>query len=127
MTLIANAEPTQLRMRESAADSPINVKNYTQETNIFKLAAPLSDKIIRNHAFTDGNKRAALVAADMFLKINGYKLETTPLGRDLHSQGLAAAHLAVTTGKWDVDKLSQYYEQISTPEIMAYRNQASEY
>jgi len=40
---------------------------------VFQLAANLSEKIMKNHAYQDGNKRTALVAADMFLKINGYK------------------------------------------------------
>ena len=31
--------------------------------------------ISRNHAFTDGNKRTALVAAGLFLQLNGWRLE----------------------------------------------------
>jgi death-on-curing family protein len=47
----------------------MNVKHYSGQSNLFQLAANLSEKIMKNHAFQDGNKRAALVAADMFLKI----------------------------------------------------------
>ena len=32
-----------------------------------------------NHACQDGNKRMALVAANMFLSINGYKIQTAPI------------------------------------------------
>ena len=37
---------------------------------------------MKNHAYPDGNKRVVLVAADMFLKINGYKLQVAPLRND---------------------------------------------
>jgi prophage maintenance system killer protein len=30
---------------------------------------------VRNHAFSDGNKRAALIATDVFLQLNGAYLE----------------------------------------------------
>lgn len=31
-----------------------------------------------NHPFMDGNKRVAFGAADVFLRINGYRLSVTP-------------------------------------------------
>ncbi|KAF2158473.1 hypothetical protein M409DRAFT_31026 [Zasmidium cellare ATCC 36951] len=133
ITLIADAVPTQPAMLESAVKSPINVRHYTQEADIFKLAAVLSEKIMKNHAYADGNKRAALVAADMFLKINGYKLQAKVLGVDHCSEGLAAAHVAVTTGQWDSDSLSRYYRQVATPvglltpDIVAIRHHAAEH
>lgn len=132
ITFVAEADPSQPTLLESAVNSPINVKHYGQENDLFKLAATPSEKIMKNHAYTDGNKRAALVAADMFLKINGYQLQTKALGKDQHSQELAAAHVAVTTGEWDCDKLGQYYRRISTPilamtpDIATYQTDAAE-
>jgi len=37
-------------------------------------AAALMHSLLFNHAFIDGNKRAAFVAADAFLRKNGYRL-----------------------------------------------------
>ena len=51
---------------------------------------------MRNHAYMDGNKRTALVAADMFMKINGYRLREN---EDLFAVNgeLADAQVAVVT------------------------------
>lgn len=44
------------------------------EPTIYELAAAYAFGIVRNHAFVDGNKRTAIVAAGTFLLINGYVL-----------------------------------------------------
>ncbi|MCJ1360221.1 MAG: hypothetical protein MMC33_010224, partial [Icmadophila ericetorum] len=70
---------------------------------------------MKNHAFQDGNKRTALVAADMFLKISGYKLQETPMAHDNVNQGFTNAHVELVLNRWDAKKLGQYYESIATP------------
>ena len=42
-----------------------------------ELAAAYASAIARNHPFVDGNKRTALVAAELFLACNGRDLEAT--------------------------------------------------
>lgn len=49
-------------MLESAVHSPINLEHYSRQRNPFQLAADLSEKAMRNHAYMDGNKRTALVS-----------------------------------------------------------------
>lgn len=39
------------------------------------MAAALFESLIMNHPFIDGNKRVAFFATDVFLRLNGYKLE----------------------------------------------------
>jgi len=39
-----------------------------------ELAASLAYGLSRNHPFIDGNKRASLVAAELFLQLNGMEL-----------------------------------------------------
>lgn len=113
---IISAVPTQPTMLESAVDSPVN-HQYYGENNIFRLAGLLATKVLQNHAFQDGNKRTALFAADMFLKINGQRLQTKPKGRDDEelNEALASAHVAVATGKWNAEDLGSYYEKIAEP------------
>ncbi|GME34742.1 hypothetical protein AJ78_06062 [Neofusicoccum parvum] len=129
---IGNAQPTQPGLLDSAVASPINNKNYGQE-NLFQLAAILSEKIVKNHAFQDGNKRTALLAADMFLKINGYVLQQTPLAPDTNNDGITEAHVKVATGSWSAIELASYYESIVTPlvgspqDVVGYRNGAELY
>ena len=111
----------------------MNIKYYSNQDNVFQLAASLSEKIMKNHAYQDGNKRTALLAADMFLKINGYKLQKIPLQHDSNNRVLAEAHAAVCTNKWTAEQLGSYYQSLATaieawtPEIMEFRNAATEY
>jgi death-on-curing protein len=45
--------------------------------DIEAMAAAYLFHICRNHAFADGNKRTALVAAELFLLLNGWQLKAT--------------------------------------------------
>lgn len=58
---------------ESALARAENKAAYGEPT-IHELAAAYLFGIARNHAFVDGNKRTAIVAAGAFLSINGYVL-----------------------------------------------------
>jgi len=42
------------------------------------MSAALFESLISNHAFVDGNKRAAFFICDIFLRINGWKLAVEP-------------------------------------------------
>lgn len=44
------------------------------DPDIHELAAAYLFGLARNHAFVDGNKRAAIVSAGAFLILNGYEL-----------------------------------------------------
>lgn len=62
---------------ENALESALaRAENKTVYGNpdIHELAAAYIFGIARNHAFVDGNKRTAIVAAGAFLIINGYML-----------------------------------------------------
>jgi death-on-curing protein len=43
--------------------------------DIAEMAAALFESLIMNHPFVDGNKRVAFFATDVFLRLNGWKLE----------------------------------------------------
>ncbi|MCJ1312327.1 hypothetical protein MMC25_006001 [Agyrium rufum] len=112
----------------------MNTKHYEQEKNIFQLAANLSEKIIQNHAYQDGNKRTALIAASMFLKINGYQLHEASLAHNANvDDGITRAHVAVAMNRWDKKRLGEYYEFMAVPlenttqEVASYRNGAEKY
>ena len=42
------------------------------------MAAALFESLLMNHPFVDGIKRVAFFAADVFLRLNGWKLEVDP-------------------------------------------------
>ena len=43
--------------------------------DLAEMAAALFESLIMNHPFVDGNKRVAFFASDVFLRLNGYKLQ----------------------------------------------------
>ncbi|MCJ1395220.1 hypothetical protein MMC18_008103 [Xylographa bjoerkii] len=75
VTYVTNAQPTHPALLDSAVGSPIIIKYYEQQQDLFQLAASLTEKIIKNHAFQDGDKRVPLAAAEMFLRMKGWRLQ----------------------------------------------------
>lgn len=59
---------------ESALARPRNLHAYEGEADLCRLAAAYAAGTVRNHPFVDGNKRAALAAAGVFLMLNGLDL-----------------------------------------------------
>lgn len=57
----------------SALARPEHLHAYG-ETDLCRLAAAYAFGIIRNHPFVDGNKRSGLLAAYVFLRVNGVEL-----------------------------------------------------
>jgi death-on-curing protein len=47
--------------------------------DIVAEAAALMESLAINHPFVDGNRRIAFAAADVFLRINGWRLQRTPM------------------------------------------------
>ena len=47
--------------------------------DILAEAAALMESLAINHPFVDGNKRIAFAAADVFLRINGWRLRRAPM------------------------------------------------
>jgi death-on-curing protein len=42
------------------------------------MATAMFESLLMNHPFIDGNKRVAFFATDVFLRLNGWKLEVDP-------------------------------------------------
>lgn len=59
---------------EAALARPLNKAAYG-ENDLFALAAAYLYGLVRNHPFSDGNKRTGYLAAFTFLYINGYLIE----------------------------------------------------
>lgn len=43
--------------------------------DLVEMAAALFESLLMNHPFVDGNKRVAFFATDVFLRLNGWRLE----------------------------------------------------
>ena len=75
---------------ESALYRPVQKFQYEPKSTLPELAASYSYGIARNHPFFDGNKRSALLAAIVFLEINGMKFHATEEEAVLETLALAA-------------------------------------
>ncbi len=63
---------------DSTVARPRHLEAYSNSApTIFELAASYGYGFAKNHCFTDGNKRAALAAVDVFLQLNDYELSVS--------------------------------------------------
>ncbi len=93
---------------ESALMRPINQANHGNPSAAV-LAAAYAYGLAKNHPFFDGNKRTALVAAELFLNLNGYEL----LADDAACLG---TFLALADGTLSEKELSSWLEEnVSQP------------
>jgi death-on-curing protein len=75
---------------DSALARPQNQFLYEKTSDLADLAAAYGYGIAKNHAFVDGNKRAAFMALGLFLAINGKRLRVDPVDAIQTILGLAA-------------------------------------
>jgi death-on-curing protein len=75
--------------------------------DLMTKAAVVMDGIIRNHPFIDGNKRAGIATAALFLEINGYRLTAT-------NAELEEFTLRVTTTKPAVEEIAEWFRANTT-------------
>ena len=47
-------------------------------TDLIEMAAALFESLMNNHPFVDGNECVAFISADVFLRLNGYKMVVEP-------------------------------------------------
>jgi len=78
---------------ESALARPLNLAAYGKP-DVCDLAAAYAVGLAKNHPFVDGNKRAAFLAAGLFMELNGRRLTATQVEA-------THAMLAVAAGTMD--------------------------
>ena len=78
---------------EAGANRPRNLAEYGTP-DAFDLAASYAFGICKAHAFIDGNKRTAFVAAATFLRLNGYAFRPDPAEGLFMMEGLAASEVS---------------------------------
>ena len=77
---------------ESALERARNAWSY-DERDLCALAALYGHGLSSNHPFLDGNKRIALAAIDVFLRLNGKQLDASEEDAYLTIMELAAGRL----------------------------------
>ena len=77
---------------DSALVRAQNLANYATP-DYAQLAAAYGFGLAKNHAFVDGNKRAAFLATGLFLALNGYRLTATQADATLTVLALASGEI----------------------------------
>lgn len=77
---------------DSALARPLNLVAYGEPDHA-ALAAAHGVGLAKNHAFVDGNKRAAFLAAGLFLALNGQRLAATQADATLTMLAIASGAL----------------------------------
>ncbi len=81
---------------ESALARPLNLAVYGNP-EIWELAAAYGVGLAKNHAFVDGNKRAAFLSVGLFLALNGYRLTAPQADATLTLLAVAAGQMDEAT------------------------------
>lgn len=76
--------------------------------DIVMEAAALFESLAINHPFVDGNKRIAFAAVDVFLRINGWRLQRAPM------QIYAEMMRMFETGTFDIAHLDPWLRGFTT-------------
>ena len=86
---------------DSIVEAPQNVV-YFQDGDVFEQASAYAYSIVQNNPFMDGNKGTALVAALVFLEINGIT------EHDYNKSLLVQAMLYLAEGKMNANLFAQF-------------------
>ena len=77
--------------------------------DIVAEAAALMEGLAINHPFVDGNKRIAFAAADVFLRVNGWRLKRVPM--QIHSEMMQMFE----PGTFDIAHLDPWLRSFANP------------
>lgn len=77
--------------------------------DIVAEAAALLESLAINHPFVDGNKRVAFAGADVFLRINGWRLQRTPMR--IHAEMMSMFE----SGTLDIAHLDPWLRSFAIP------------
>ena len=92
---------------DSALARPLNLAAYG-EPDSADLAASYGVGLAKNHAFVDGNKRAAFLSVGLFLAINGQRLVASQVSA-------TATMLAVAEGTLDEAGFADWIRRHTQP------------
>ncbi len=76
--------------------------------DLYSKTAALMDSLIRNHPFLDGNKRAGITAAGIFLVRNGLRLTAT-------NEEVEQFTLLVAQGGVSIEQIADWFAQHVEP------------
>jgi death-on-curing protein len=85
------------RLESAAARPQASFDGKELYPDIFQKAAALLDSLINNHPFVDGNKRAGIAAAALFLRVNGLRMVAENTELEEFTLRVATNHPAISS------------------------------
>lgn len=76
-------------------------------SDLFLKAAALTDSLVRNHPFVDGNKRTAIASAALFLRLNGHQLV-------VENNEMVRFALACAQSQLSLDEIVEWFKRFSS-------------
>lgn len=99
-----------LRMLLSALGRPQAIFDEKElYSDLYSKTAALIDSFVRNHPFVDGNKRAAIASAALFLRINGCRLF-------VENEEMVRFTLACAQSQTSFDEIRDWFKRYSRRE-----------
>ena len=93
---------------ESALERPRNRLHYDPDADLSALAAAYGFGLGNNHPFVDGNKRIAFQAMNLFLGLNGFRIEAP-------EEEVVVLILSLASGQLDEPALAAWLRHHITP------------
>ena len=93
----------------SALEAALNRPQSGYYKDVINQAAALFESLAINHPFIDGNKRIAFAVMDTFLRINGFRIHSTP--KTIHSKIISMFE----TGELKFDFIDAWLRTICKP------------
>lgn len=109
--IIAESGGTSGILNQGALDStlnkPKNLYHYSDDLNLYELAASYGYGLTKNHCFIDGNKRIAFITVYTFLLNNGIEIVASEIEATNIFLDLAAS---LESQEKDMDKLANWLQ-----------------
>lgn len=77
--------------------------------DLIEMAAALFESLLMNHPFVDGNKRAAFFTADVFLRVNGWKIMVDGKEGDEQIRGM------LEEGEANLERIDSWLRDVVVP------------
>jgi death on curing protein len=107
--IIAESGGTSGILNQGALDStlnkPKNLYHYSDDLNLYELAASYGYGLTKNHCFIDGNKRIAFITVYTFLLNNGIEIIASEIDATNIFLDLAAS---LESQEKDMEKLANW-------------------
>ncbi len=93
-------------LESAVAQAQASFEGQSLHSDTFEMAAAYMFHVVQNHPFLDGNKRAGVMAALVFLDLNGIEIDAT-------KGSLYELTMSVATGITSKSEIAEFFRQVA--------------